>query len=85
MPSRRPPARLLCPLWRTPCHVTYLQWDFGLNWLHYVKQSNISYYAVAATDVATSEALVALGEPCFERIDEEAQKLGEAAAGWSRS
>lgn len=52
------------------------QWDFGRNWLHHVKKAGIGYYIAVAADVPTSEALVAAGEPCVERIDNEAAKLG---------
>ncbi|KAI7844886.1 hypothetical protein COHA_001538 [Chlorella ohadii] len=62
------------------------QWDFGRNWLHHVKKAGIDYYLAVAADVVTSEALVAAGEPCVERIDEEAAKLGLAwgQEGWRR-
>ncbi|PRW61069.1 hypothetical protein C2E21_0568 [Chlorella sorokiniana] len=62
------------------------QWDFGRNWMHHVKKAGISYYLAVAADVPTSEALVAAGEPCVERIDEEADKLGLAwgQEGWRR-
>jgi hypothetical protein len=70
------------------------QWDFAQNWLHHTKRAGIDYYVVAATDAQTSARLAALGEPCFDRIDEEVAKLGEwqrrrnsgqlsaAAVGW---
>ena len=57
------------------------QWDFGRNWLHHVKKAGIDYYLAVAADVVTSEALVAAGEPCVERIDEEAAKLGGCWVG----
>jgi hypothetical protein len=72
------------------------QWDFAQNWLHHTKRAGVDYYVVAATDAQTSERLAALGEPCFDRIDEEVAKLGEwcrwhssgqlavAAGGWRR-
>ena len=36
----------------------------------------MTYYVVAAADAATSAALAAAGEPCFEFFDEEAEALG---------
>lgn len=66
------------------------QWDFGRNWLHHVKAAGIGYYLAVAADVPTSQALSAAGEPCVERIDDEAAKLGGCcrrvafAIGWHR-
>lgn len=62
------------------------QWDFGMNWRHHVGAAGVDYYVVAATDVPTSRRLAAMGEPCFERIDEETQKLGLkwGEEGWRR-
>ena len=52
-------------------------WDFGMNWLHHVKQAGIGYYIIAATDHAASARLAGMGEPCFEWVDAEAAALGE--------
>ena len=60
------------------------QWDFGRNWLHYVKEAAIDYYLAVAADVPTSEALAAAGEPCVERIDTEAAQLGKGAS-WAKA
>lgn len=62
------------------------QWDFALNWRHHVQKAGIDYYVAAATDAPTSRRLAELGEPCFEQIDEETQKLGLAwgQEGWRR-
>ncbi|PSC75627.1 Histone H2A [Micractinium conductrix] len=62
------------------------QLHFGWNWLHFVKQANMTYYVVAAADAATSAALAAAGEPCFEFFDEEAEALGLewGQEGWRR-
>lgn len=46
-----------------------------------VPQAGIDYYVAAATDAPASHRLAELGEPCFEQIDEETQKLGEPDAG----
>ena len=56
--------------------VNSAQWDFFENWLHHIKALGIGYYVLAATDAVTSERLAALGEPCFDRIDDEIPKLG---------
>ncbi|PSC76256.1 glycosyltransferase family 77 isoform A [Micractinium conductrix] len=62
------------------------QWDFGMNWRHWVEKAGIDYFIIAATDAPTSARLAEQGDPCFERIDEESQKLGLewGQEGWRR-
>ncbi|KAL4427446.1 hypothetical protein ABPG77_000735 [Micractinium sp. CCAP 211/92] len=62
------------------------QWEFARNWLHYTKKAGIDYYVVAAADAFASRQLAALGEPCFEWIDEQIPSLGLewGQEGWRR-
>ncbi|KAI3429328.1 hypothetical protein D9Q98_005423 [Chlorella vulgaris] len=62
------------------------QWDFTLNWLEHLQAAEISYAVVAAADVLTSQRLAALGQACFEHIDDEIPKLGLTwgEEGWRR-
>lgn len=62
------------------------QWDFALNWMQHVQRAGITYAVVAASDVQTSQRLAALGQACFEWIDEEIPKLGLkwGEEGWRR-
>ena len=53
-----------------------------MNWRHWVEKAGIDYFIIAATDAPTSARLAEQGDPCFERIDEESQKLG-GCCSWS--
>lgn len=62
------------------------QWDFAENWMQHVANAGITYAVVAASDAATSRRLAALGQPCFEWIDDEIPGLGLnwGEEGWRR-
>ena len=67
-----------CPAPPPPLQANTAQWDFALNWMQHVQRAGITYAVVAASDVQTSQRLAALGQACFEWIDEEIPKLGAA-------
>jgi hypothetical protein len=80
-PLRSPPSST-----HPPIQANQHQWDFAENWMQHVANAGITYAVVAASDASTSRRLAALGQPCFEWIDDEIPGLGLnwGEEGWRR-